>query len=169
LGWLDALLGRRDEAALALYGAVVREGRQPVWYAQARVPDTIDGRFDCIATVLAAAILRLERDPAGAEPAARLTERFVDDMEGQIREAGLGDVVVGKHMGKLMAMLGGRLGAFRDGLAHGGDLDGALLRNLYRGEHPGEAALAHARLALFAWRDRLDATPLPALLAGAIA
>lgn len=168
MGWLNALLGRRDETTLALYTAVVREGRAPHWYAKGLVPDTIDGRFDCIATVLAVAMLRLEQDPAGAESAARLTERFVDDMEGQIREAGIGDVVVGKHMGKLMAMLGGRLGAYRDGFA-GGDLDGALLRNLYRGEHPGEAALAHARAALLAWRDRLAATPLEPLLAGELA
>ncbi len=168
MGWLNALLGRRDETALALYTAVVREGRQPHWYAQGLVPDTIDGRFDCIATVLAVALLRLEQDADGVEAAARVTERFVEDMEGQIREAGLGDVVVGKHMGKLMAMLGGRLGAYRDGFA-GGDLDGALLRNLYRGAHPGEAALAHSRTALLAWRDRLAATPLDALLAGEIA
>lgn len=168
MGWWDALRGRRDETALALYNAVVREGRQPHWYAEAHVPDTIDGRFDCIATVLAITLLRLEQDPAGAETTARLTERFVDDMEGQIRESGMGDVVVGKHMGKLMAMLGGRLGAFRDGLA-GGDLDGALLRNLYRGEHPGESALAHARAALLAWRDRLSATPLAQLIAGDVA
>lgn len=168
MGWWKALFGRRDETALALYDAVVREGREPHWYAQGGVPDTIDGRFDCIATVLAVALLRLEGDPAGAEPAARVTERFVDDMEGQIREAGMGDVVVGKHMGKIMAMLGGRLGAYREGLA-GGDLDGALLRNLHRGAHPGDAALAEARTALLAWRDRLDATPLAALLAGEIA
>ena len=168
MGWLNALLGRKDETGLALYNAVVREGRQPHWYAIELVPDTIDGRFDCIASVLAVALLRLEQDPAGAEATARVTERFVDDMEGQIREAGIGDVVVGKHMGRMMAMLGGRLGAYRDGLA-GGDLDGALLRNLYRGEHPGEAALAHARTALLGWRDRLAATPLPALLAGEVA
>jgi cytochrome b pre-mRNA-processing protein 3 len=168
LGWLDALLGRRDGTGLALYDAAVREGRQPHWYAQGLVPDTIDGRFDCIATVLAVALLRLERDPGGVEAAARVTERFVEDMEGQIREAGLGDVVVGKHMGKLMAMLGGRLGAYREGLA-GGDLDGALLRNLYRGAQPGEAALAHTRAALIAWRDRLAATPLDRLLRGEVA
>lgn len=168
MGWLDALLGRRQVEALALYDAVVREGRSPFWYVDACVPDTVDGRFDTIATVLAVALLRLERDPGGMAAAAQLTERFVDDMEGQIREAGMGDVVVGKHMGKMMAMLGGRLGAYRGGLADG-DLDGALLRNLYRSVHPGDAALVCARAALVAWRDRLEATPLPALIAGDVA
>ena len=139
MGWLNALLGRRDETALALYTAVVREGREPHWYAQGLVPDTIDGRFDCIATVLAVALLRLEQDPEGAEPAARVTERFVEDMEGQIREAGIGDVVVGKKVGGLMGALGGRLGAYR-----APDRSEALLRNLYRGEAPAPAQLAVA-------------------------
>ena len=168
MGWLDGLRKRRDATALALWDAMVREGREPHWYLEGGVPDTIDGRFDAIATVLAVTLLRMEQEPAGAAAAARLTERFVDDMEGQIRQVGMGDVVVGKHMGKLMAMLGGRLGAFRDAFA-GGDLDGALLRNLYRGEHPGDAALAHARAALTTWRDRLAATPMPALLKGTVA
>lgn len=167
MGWLDGLR-KRDDTALALWDAVVRQGREPHWYLDGGVPDTIDGRFDAIATVLAVTLLRMEQEPAGAAAAARLTERFVDDMEGQIRQVGMGDVVVGKHMGKLMAMLGGRLGAFRDAFA-GGDLDGALLRNLYRGEHPGDAALAHARAALTAWRGRLAATPMPALLGGTVA
>lgn len=167
MGWLDGLR-KRDDAALALWDTVVREGRAPHWYLAGGVPDTIDGRFDAIATVLAVTLLRMEQEPAGAAAAARLTERFVDDMEGQIRQVGMGDVVVGKHMGKLMAMLGGRLGAFRDAFA-GGDLEGALLRNLYRGEHPGEAALAHAHAALTAWRDRLAATAMSSLLKGAVA
>jgi cytochrome b pre-mRNA-processing protein 3 len=168
MGWLDGFRKRRDETALALWDAVVREGRSPHWYVAGGVPDTVDGRFDAIATVLAVTLLRMEEEPAGAAVAARLTERFVDDMEGQIRQIGMGDVVVGKHMGKLMAMLGGRLGAFRDAFA-GGDLDAALLRNLYRGNDPGAAALAHAREALIAWRARLAATPMAALLRGQLA
>ena len=41
----------------------------------------------------------------------------------------------------MMAMLGGRLGAYRDGWAPG-DPDPALIRNLYRGHAPEPAALA---------------------------
>src|SRR5205823_30948 len=80
-----------------------------------------------------------EADAAALQ--AHLTERFVDDMDGQLRQMGIGDIVVGKHIGKMMSMLGGRLGAYRDGLA-AGDLAPALVRNLYRGEAPASAALA---------------------------
>ena len=51
-------------------------------------------------------------------------------------------------------MLGGRLGAYRDGLA-AGDLKPALVRNLYRGEAPADAALAHVERELLALRDAL--------------
>ena len=47
---------------------------------------------------------------------------FVEDMDGQLREFGVNDVVVGKRIGKLMSVLGGRLGAYRSAL-NAGDLD----------------------------------------------
>jgi len=90
---------------------------------------------------------------------------FVDDMDGQLREIGIGDVVVGKHVSKMMGMLGGRLGAYRGGI-ESGDLGPALVRNLYRGHAPADAALAHVRDRLTAFRAALDAVALDALLAG---
>ena len=165
MSWFRRLLGEKDEAALPLYQAVVARARQPHWYLEGGVPDTVDGRFDMVAAVLATVLLRLEQDAAAAEPSARLTERFVDDMDGQLREAGIGDIVVGKHIGRMMAMLGGRLGAYRDGWA-AGDLRPALIRNLYRGAAPADAAVAHVATRLGALRDALDAAPLAGILAG---
>ncbi len=164
-------MGRdRDEVALVLYEAVIDRARRPHWYEAGGVPDTIDGRFDMVAAVLALVLLRLEGEPGAAAASIRLTERFVTDMDGQLREQGVGDVGVGKHIGKMMGMLGGRLGAYRDGLAShaagGDDLRGALVRNLYRGAGPGAAALAQVEVALLALRDALAATPADALIAG---
>lgn len=159
------LFGPKPQPALALYNAVVARGREPHWYVEGAVPDTVDGRFDMIAAVLAMVLLRLETEPAGAAPAAQVTERFVDDMDGQLREIGIGDIVVGKHVGKMMSMLGGRLGAYREGLASG-SIDRALLRNLYRDAHPGEAALAHVGGRLVTLHEGLKRTPLDALQAG---
>ena len=165
MGWFGRLLGERQDAALPLYNAVVLRAREEHWYAEGQVPDTVDGRFDMIAAVLSFVMLRMESEPSGGDPAARLAERFVDDMDGQLRELGIGDIIVGKHIGRMMSMLGGRLGAYRDGLA-GGDLDAALVRNLYRGTAPDPAALAHVRDALLAFHAALARVPIPALLAG---
>ncbi|WP_431312132.1 ubiquinol-cytochrome C chaperone family protein [Sphingomonas immobilis] len=162
---LNRIFGRRNDEALPLYTAIVERGRAPHWYLDGAVPDTIDGRFDMIAAVLSIVLLRLEGDPASAAISARVTERFVDDMDGQLRQIGIGDVVVGKHIGKMMSMLGGRIGAYRDGIA-AGDLGPALTRNLYRGAAPAPAALAHVGTSLFALRDALAATPARALIAG---
>ncbi|WP_375421465.1 ubiquinol-cytochrome C chaperone family protein [uncultured Sphingomonas sp.] len=165
MGWFGRLLGQRQDEALPLYNAVVARGREPHWYRDGAVPDTVDGRFDMIAAVLTLVLLRLEIDPEGAETNARITERFVDDMDGQLRQLGIGDIIVGKHIGKMMSMLGGRLGAYRTALA-AGDLSPALIRNLYRGETPPALALAHVDAALTSMRAALAATPLDRLIAG---
>ncbi len=166
MGWFDRLLGReRDELALALYDGVIATARAPHWYEAGGVPDTLDGRFDMVAAILSLVQLRLEGDVSAGPASARLTERFVTDMDGQLRESGIGDIGVGKHIGKMMGMLGGRLGAYRDGLASG-DLSSALVRNLYRGVAPDAVALAHSHAALVALRDALGATPAAALIDG---
>ncbi len=165
MGWFGRLLGERQDAALPLYNAVVLRAREEHWYAEGQVPDTVDGRFDMIAAVLSFVMLRMESEPSGGDPAARLAERFVDDMDGQLRELGIGDIIVGKHIGKMMSMLGGRLGAYREGLATG-DLGPALVRNLYRGDPPAPAALAHVRDSLSALHGALAGVPVSTLLAG---
>ena len=125
----------------------------------AAVPDTVDGRFDMIAAVLCTVLLRLEREPEGLATTAPLTERFVDDMDGQLRQIGIGDIVVGKHIGKMMSMLGGRLGAYRDGLARGRPRCGAGAQPVSRASRrpqPRWRTSAHALLAL---RDALHDAP----------
>ena len=164
MGFFDRFRAKRDETA-ALYAALVARARQPHWYLDGAVADTVDGRFDMIAAVLAMVMLRLEADPAGVAAATYLSEAFVDDMDPQLREIGIGDLLVGKHVGRMMGMLGGRLGAYRDGLA-AGDLKPALIRNLYRGETPDAPALAHVERELLVLRQGLDGIALDALVAG---
>lgn len=151
-----------------LYAAVVAAGREPHWYLAGAVPDTVDGRFDMIVAVLAQALLRLEQLGA-AQESVWLTELFVDDMDGQLRQEGVGDVVVGKHVGRMMSALGGRIAAYRPGLLDGGELSDALARNLYRGNAPDPAALAYVESELRARWDALGAVSLDRLLKGELA
>ena len=120
--WHDAKSGaKRDDrdALRELWHRVVEIAREKEWYSDCGVADTLAGRFDMITLVLALVLLRMERETDLIPPSVRLTELFVEDMDGQMREQGVGADVVGKHMGKLMSTLGGRLGAYRDGLANG--------------------------------------------------
>lgn len=164
LGLLTRIFGGRDAAA-GLYAAIVARGRAPHWYVEGAVADTIDGRFDMIAAILSLVLLRLEAEPGAEALGVALAERFVDDMDPQLREIGIGDIVVGKHVGRMMSMLGGRLGAYRAGLA-GGSIDAALRRNLYRDTAVDDAALAHVRTRLMALHHALAVTDADALAAG---
>ena len=155
-----------------LYAAVVAEARQPAWYVDGEVPDTLDGRFDMVVLVLSLLLLRLEdvadgnaRHPA-AQLSADLADRFLADMEGNLRQDGIGDQVIPKHMGRMMAALGGRIGAYRDARGDVQAMGQALRRNLYRGEPVADAAVAYvADAALRLW-DRLAVTPYDRLAAG---
>ena len=160
------LLTRRDPRTqlIPLYNSVVQTARQPWWYAEAGVPDTLDGRFDMIAAILSLLLLRLEAEGnPGLEPVARLTEIFIEDMDGQLRQIGIGDVVVGKQIGRMISAVGGRLTAYREAMNADEGLEPALIRNLWRGE-PGPDAkpglVAEAMLALAA---RLAETDWPTL------
>ena len=133
---------------IPLYNQIVAKAREPHWYINGQVPDSIDGRFDMVASILSLVLLRLEDGGDYALDMARLTEVFVDDMDGQLREVGIGDMIVGKHIGQIMSAVGGRLGALRSALADTAELDEAIVRNIYRGVAPEAGPLAHTRQAL---------------------
>lgn len=167
--FLSRLLRKERDSGAALrplWQRTVALARGPDFYAECGVADTVAGRFDMVCAVLALVLVRMEREPALAEPAVRLTELFVADMDGQLREFGVGDAVVGKHVGKLMGTMSGRLGAYRVGLA--GDetaLAGAVARNVTFGDSGAPQCVA-ARLRTIA--ARLEATDDAALLAGEV-
>lgn len=172
---LDRLLPARRAAPPGdtLYRAIVAAAREPGWYLAGEVPDSVDGRFDVVALVLALVLLRLEGEGAAqAQFSADLTERFIADMDGSLRELGVGDQNVGKHVGRMVSALGGRLGAYRDSLVEAAPaamLHEALLRNVYRDSPPPPAALDWTAARARTLQAQLAGVPLPRLLAGALA
>ena len=155
------------EALRPLWHRVVELSRSPELYRDDGVADTVAGRFDMITVLLAVVLLRFERDRVLAPEAALLTELFVEDMDGQLRESGVGDVVVGKQIGKLVSVLGGRLGALRDARASRdrAQLEAALTRNVTMLEGRDTAALATR---VQAFDNQVAALDSKTLLAGAI-
>lgn len=170
MAFLKALLSRRKdprETLRPLWHRVVEISREPHWYARDGVEDSVAGRFDMITAVLALLLLRMERDPALAPLTHYLAELFVEDMDRQLRELGVGDLMVGKHIGKLMGSLGGRLAALRNiDKQEDATLAEAVKRNITLAEGVEPAQLAASLRAL----DRtLAATPSDAILEGRIA
>jgi cytochrome b pre-mRNA-processing protein 3 len=166
LSFLQRIFGdRREREALApLYAAIVAKGRDPFWYRDGKVPDTMDGRFDMIAALVALILLRLEAEgEAGRRPSMLLTETFIDDMDATLRQVGIGDYVVGKHVGRMVSALGGRLTAFRAGV--GAD---PVRRNIFHEAPPDEAAVALVTARLAAFAAALEGAGLESLLAGTL-
>lgn len=167
------LLGKPDDSRAALrplWHRVIELARAPDLYARLGVADTQPGRFDMLTMVLALVMLRMEREESLIAPSALLSELFVDDMDGQLRQSGVGDLVVGKRMGKLMGALGGRLGALREALAADVDGDAALVEVVRRNvtlTDAGDAAAIAARLRAIA--AAVDSASAEELLAGRIA
>ena len=142
------------EAMRPLWHRTIEIAREPEWYRHCGVADTLEGRFDMVTAAL-------------APRTAYLTEIFVEDMDGQLRQSGVGDLVVGKKIGKLMSTLGGRLGAYRTGFADNGPtLEEAARRNVTLTDDALARQFADRLRAL---RLRLDATSADAMLAGDIA
>lgn len=156
------------EALRPLWHRTVEIAREPEWYAQCGVDDTLEGRFDMITATLALVLLRMENDRMLAAQTGLLTELFVEDMDGQLRQSGVGDLMVGKKIGRLMETLGGRIGAYREALGKDGDtrkttLASAARRNVTLSDDSRAEQLADRLLALQA---RLASTDADRLLEG---
>jgi cytochrome b pre-mRNA-processing protein 3 len=123
---------RRDHARLA-YQRVVEQSRQPRFFAECGVPDTLDGRFELICLH---AFLYLNRLKAERPAASGLAQAFFDtmfaDLDRALREMGVGDLSVGRQVKRMAQGFYGRIHAYEAGLA--GDaalLRQALARNLF--------------------------------------
>jgi cytochrome b pre-mRNA-processing protein 3 len=134
--WFAKAKLRRD--AEAFYHRVVERARDPAFYTQAHVPDSVDGRFDMVALHMALMLDQLETQRPGADRLiTALIEVFIDDMDESMREMGVGDLSVGKHVKNATSALLGRLSAYRTGDPE--TFRAALTRNVYRGALPDPA------------------------------
>lgn len=165
MGLLERLLTPRPAEMAALWDACVAVGRREAWYARHGVPDTVNGRFEMVTLATALVMARLD-DLGARRETAWLTERYVDDMDGSLRELGVGDMVIGKHMGKVIGALGGRMDAYRAGLRDPFAMEEAVERNVFAGSPPDAIAVEELADAVRDWSVKLDATPLEDLREG---
>ena len=152
----------------ALFAALVAEARRPHWFVEGRIPDSLDGRFAVLATVLALATVRLERGGEEAHQASvALAERFVEAMDAEHREMGVSDPGLGKQVRKLVSALGRRVEAWRRAVDGCAEWDSTVASSLYRGNDaaPGLARSSEALGEL--WR-RLEAAGDSELATGRI-
>ena len=150
----------------AMFDAAVREARKPFWYADLGVPDTLDGRFSVLSTIVALMSVRIERGKGAlGEAGPALTERFVETMDAEHRQIGLGDPTLGKAVRKMVGALSRRIGIVRSAVERSRSWLEVARECLQPGESGDDQARAEALKQMW---TRLEATPDQALLEGEI-
>lgn len=128
-----------DADIVQLYRAIVAQARQPVFYAEYGVEDSVDGRFDLL---LLHVILVMQRLDAAPDDRQQLFDMLFADMDRSLREMGVGDMGISKKIKPMIAAYYGRAKTYQDALAaSSSELAEALRRNLYRKANPTEAQI----------------------------
>lgn len=159
-------------AAAEVYGRIVAQARQPVFYLRFGVPDSLNGRFEMLALHLFLVLHRLGRE-RGQAACAALSQALVDmtmaDLDGNLREMGAGDLGVGRRVKNMAGAVYERIadyGAALDGA--GPELGQALVRHLYGTAAPSQDQLSAMASYVRRCRDVLDGRDGAALAAGGI-
>ncbi len=165
------LLARSPErrAGERLHDAASAQARSEPLYAVLGAPDTVEGRFELLTLHVILLVDRL-KGQAGAAAQVRQTlfDAYVSNLDGALREMGVGDLAVGKRMRKLGEAFYGRAQAYDEAFAALPDpapLEALLRRTVFA----GSAAADPAPLAAYAigCRHGLAAQDVAALLSDA--
>jgi cytochrome b pre-mRNA-processing protein 3 len=160
----------RRDAAHGLYTAIVEQARQPVFYGVWGVPDSREGRLEMVNLHAILVMRRLRAEgPEGQAVAQALFDLMFQDLDRHLREWGVGDLSVGKHVKKLAQSFFGRAAAL-DPLLLAGDASGVeevLRRNVYTGAaEPLPMAIGRLTHYLLEQEAFLQASDGAALVAG---
>ncbi len=160
-------------AARDLYAALVKRARQHVFYRDFEVPDTFDGRFEMIALHAFLIFFRLKGQEGRAEDMAQaLMDIIIADLDENLRQAGVGDLSVGRHVKNLARHLLGRIAAYDAAISRSkGDDDllcGALRRNIYNSGSIDQMIVEKLAAYVGGQIDDLAAQPLEDILNGKI-
>lgn len=134
--WLPFSAKKRQQKARAqaLYIAIVDLSRNAELFQACQIPDTVDGRFDVLSLHLFIVLRHIKTFDGLDDFADEVASVFATDMDRNLREMGVGDLSVGKHVKKMSAAFMGRFIAY-DKAMKDNDADalsGALKRNIFR-------------------------------------
>ena len=119
----------------AIYGMIVTQAREPAFYRDLGVSDTVNGRFDLLLLHLWMVLRRFRSVPDTRNASQALFDRFCDDMDANLREMGVGDLTVPKRMQAFGEAFYGRAAAYDAAFAAGGEAPAkALSKNILNGE-----------------------------------
>jgi cytochrome b pre-mRNA-processing protein 3 len=172
VGLLSLIMrGRYERVGFELYGAAVGAARDPFFYTELGVPDTLDGRFDLVSLHTFLVIQRLKSDRApGPALAQAVFDAMFSDMDVNLREMGVGDLSVGRKVRVMWEAFHGRAAAYAAAMTASDTtaLDAALERNVWRGKPPSAGVVQALRLVILAQEAHLSTQPLGDLVRGTV-
>ncbi len=155
-----------------VYESIVAQARQPVFYEELGVADTVTGRFDLI---ILHAFLVFDRLKKGTEEERVLSQDLVDemfrDMDRSLREMGVGDLSISKRMRTMADVFMGRCVAYEQAFEEEDEpsrhaaLKSALVRNIFP-DGADEAVAVQLTDYVAAVREHLEAQTLAAIISG---
>ena len=164
---------RPSDVPQSLYAAIVHQARHQTFFLHLGFPDTVTGRFDCLALHVYLFSRRLVADghPLAAELNQEVFDQFVRGTDRALRELGVGDTSVAKRNKKLLRGFYAMVDEFGDPLDH---RDGGLLAEKVSTRFGGARAAAAqdmldaAAMAryMMACDEHLRTQPMEAILAG---
>ena len=90
---------RRTASVENVYRKIVERARDPQFYKELGVPDTVDGRFEMVALHTFLVLRRLKPEAGGESDISQaLFDVMFEDMDSSLREMGAGDMGIGKRV-----------------------------------------------------------------------
>ena len=134
MGILSRIFGKdRPEFkdAERVYAACLKKSRTPEFYGEGKMPDTYEGRVDCLTLHMAPVMKRLNMiDENGKKLSQTIFDAMVDDFDIALRGEGLTDTGVSRRIKPIVAHFYARLKAYNE--SFGSDNPAAELENALR-------------------------------------
>ena len=125
---------KEKQLAEQLYKDIVKQARNKAFYTSYGVPDTMEGRYEMIVIHIFLFLQNLENsEKNNAQIGKAISEEFFSELDGSLREMGVGDITVPKKMRKLADSFYGRLYAYKEGIEKNekNTLSQAIQRNVF--------------------------------------
>ena len=115
-----------------LYAEALSHSRIEPLYTRYGVPDTFDGRFESLLLHIYLVYHKIRSHEKYEELSQCIFDLAFKDMQLTLREIGIGDVGIPKHMKKMMKAFNGRMHAYKNAIEDNPDQENILYETLSR-------------------------------------
>lgn len=159
-----------NNTAMDVYAVLLDRVCEPVFYADYDVPDTLDGRFDLLTlhVFLVMNHLLSENHPQAQDFNQQLFDVMFANMDQTLRQRGIGDMGIPKHMRRMMLAFNGRVHTYSEVIEDECRLKEAVIRNIYAEKPVDDGKLVPFLVYIRGLRNALDSQASEEIIQGRI-